>query len=185
MNEIQRLHAAKRGDDEALAELLHTYYLFVYKYLLHLTLHQQSAEDLTQDTMVRAIEKIRLYDERRSKFSSWLMTIATRLYFDHRRKNRRERAVSMAPISETDTRQLRWQTESTSGEWLSLMDLLTYLPNDIRVAVILKHYYGYEYSEIAAILEVPVGTAKSRVHNGLRSLRKEWDKGEEEGNASQ
>lgn len=187
MNETQRVHAAKRGDDEALAKLLQEHYLFVFKYLLQLTLHRQSAEDLTQDTVVRAIEKIRLYDEHRSKFSSWLLTIATRLFLDHQRKKRRESNTSTLARQdvEEETRHLRWQIESMDGEWFLLIDALARLPNDTRAAVILKHYYGYDYNEIGDILNIPTGTAKSRVHYGLRALRKEWAQSEEDTNFNQ
>lgn len=178
MNEVQRVHAAKRGDNNALAELLHAHYLFVFKYLLQLALHQPTAEDLTQETMVRAIERIRLYDETRSKFSSWLLTIATRLYRDFTRKKQRERNALTLADSGYDARRLRWQMESTNGDWPSLIDALAHLPNDTRAAVVLKHYYGYEYHEIADILNIPTGTAKSRVHYGLRALREEWTQDE-------
>ncbi|MFB5192812.1 RNA polymerase sigma factor SigY [Alicyclobacillus fastidiosus] len=181
MNETECVLAAKRGDHEALAELLQTNYLFVFKYLLQLALHQPTAEDLTQETMIRAIEKIRLYDETRSKFSSWLLTIATRLYLDHQRRKRREKGAlaSATHDAKDETRHVRWQVESLNGDWSLLIDALAHLRKDTRAAVILKHYYGYEYREIADILNIPTGTAKSRVHHGLRELRKEWAQGEE------
>lgn len=176
MNESQWITAAKRGDNEVLAQLMHEHYLFVFKYLLQVTLHRPTAEDLTQDTMIRAIEKIGLYDEKRSKFTSWLITIATRLYLDHKRRRQRENALLSA---DDITRNLRWQVESGHDDWSLLIDALARLPNHTRAAVVLKHYYGYAYEEIADILKLPAGTVKSRVHHGLAALRKEWVKNEE------
>lgn len=59
------------------------------KYLIKITLHPQLAEDIAQDTMVKCIEKISLYNGS-SKFSSWLITIATNLFIDQTRKQKRE-----------------------------------------------------------------------------------------------
>jgi len=178
MNELHNLKAAMRGDTEALAQLLQDHYLFVFKYLLQVTLHRQTAEDLTQDTMIRAIEKIKLYDDKQSKFTSWLITIATRLYLDHKRRKQREKAILS---SDEIARSLRWQLESSSENWPALIDALARLPDHTRTAVVLKHYYGYGYDEIADILSIPAGTVKSRVHHGLIELRKEWVLNEEAG----
>lgn len=180
MDDAQRIRSAKQGHVVELAALLQENYMFVFKYLLHVTLNRQTAEDLTQDTMMRAIEKIKLYDERRSKFSSWLLTIATRLFLDHRRRERRARTASESITRDMvlDTRYLRWQLEGVGEQWVTLIDALCRLPEDGRIAVLLKHYYGYEYGEIGDILNIPTGTAKSRVHNGIRVLREEWGKGE-------
>lgn len=175
MDESREIMAAKRGDGDALARLLHEHYLFVFKYMLHVTLHRQTAEDLTQDTMIRAIEKIGLYDPNKSRFTSWLITIATRLYLDYKRKRQRE-LMSADEL----TRSLRWQMESSSENWSIIVDALARLPDHTRAAVVLKHYYGYGYEEIADILKLPAGTVKSRVHHGMSGLRKEWVTHEEE-----
>lgn len=54
-----------------------------------------------------------------------------------------------------------------------MLDSLSRLPSAQRVAVLLKHYYGYSYEEIGAIMQIPSGTVKSRVSSGLSQLRKE------------
>jgi RNA polymerase sigma-70 factor (ECF subfamily) len=171
MDELQLIRAAKGGSEEALADLLQRHYLFVFKYLLKITLQQSTAEDLTQETMVRAIEQFHRYDTSKSKFSSWLMTIATRLYLDNRRRRRRENELL---LREEQSRRLRWQVETSDHEWTAMLDAFSKLPHDIRMAVVLKHFYGYSYKEIARVSSVPEGTVKSRVHNGLNALRKEW-----------
>ncbi|MHB1684144.1 MAG: RNA polymerase sigma factor SigY [Bacilli bacterium] len=172
------IEPAKRGDSEALAKLLQAHYAFLFKYLVKLTLHRQTAEDLAQDTMVRAIEKISLYDERRGKFSSWLMTIATRLYFDFKRKRQRETGWLIEATEEASVRHLKWKIEGENCEYPELIDVLARLPDLTRAVIVLKHYYGYSYEEIAVMTNFPVGTVKSRIHNGLASLRKEWIKDE-------
>jgi RNA polymerase sigma-70 factor (ECF subfamily) len=70
MKEHEQIAKAQKGDQNALAELLQAHYLFVFKYLVQLTLHRQLAEDLTQETMVRAIKHIKHYQVSKSRFSS-------------------------------------------------------------------------------------------------------------------
>ncbi|HYG60779.1 MAG TPA: sigma-70 family RNA polymerase sigma factor, partial [Symbiobacteriaceae bacterium] len=81
---------AQRGDQVALARLLQANYLSVRKYLVTVTMNRALAEDLTQETMIRAIQRIGQY-QGRSKFSTWLVSIATHLYLDYLRRQKRER----------------------------------------------------------------------------------------------
>ncbi|MDF2927385.1 MAG: polymerase sigma factor SigY [Paenibacillaceae bacterium] len=163
------IEQAKRGDLTALSALLQRHYTFVLRYLIKATLQPELAKDLAQDTMLRSMEKINLYNGR-SRFSSWLITIATRLYIDHVRRQKRETRLFNQQYA---LRKLKWETEHAGGEWPDMLEALGSLPEEIRMPIILKHYYGYSYEEIAEMLDIPAGTVKSRVHNGLRSLRKE------------
>lgn len=167
---------AQRGDSAALSELFQTNYAFLVKYLIKITMQPQLAEDLAQETMLKCMENIHLYNGQ-SKFSSWLITIATRLYIDSLRKKKRE---ILWQEQERGLRKLRWQAACAEGEWPEVLDLLAELPEHVRLPIVLKHYYGYAYEEIAGMLGIPAGTVKSRIHNGLNTLRKELD-----GNAEQ
>ncbi|MEY9865725.1 RNA polymerase sigma factor (sigma-70 family) [Peribacillus sp. B2I2] len=60
------------------------------------------------------------------------------------------------------------------------MEALGHLKADFRVPIILKHYYGFSYEEIARIVKVPEGTVKSRVHKGIKTVRKELNPVNEE-----
>ncbi len=171
LNELNTIASAKRGDPEALSELLHTHYPFLLAYLKKITLDPHLAEDLAQDTFIRCIHKIRTYDER-SKFSSWLITIGTRLYIDEWRKRKREHAWRE---QEQALQRIRWQAMQRGEEWPDLLDALGRLSVEARSAIVLKHYYGFSLEEIASMTDVPVGTVKSRIHNGIQSLRKERD----------
>lgn len=167
--EQDRIQLAKQGDVDVLADLIHEHYAFIYKYLVKVTMDPVMAEDLTQDTMIRCIEKIRLYDGS-SSFSSWLMTIGTRLYIDQMRRKKRERNWL---FKERGIRKMKWQFESKNEEWDDILESLARLTTEHRVAVLLKHYYGYTYEEIGEMLSIPSGTVKSRVAVGIRQLREE------------
>lgn len=169
MDEQKRIELAIRGDEQALAQILHDHYPFLLKYLMKVTVNKALAEDLAQETMLKCIEKIALYNGT-SKFSSWLMTIATRLYIDQMRRKKIEHQWRE---QEQAMRQIRWQIQNRQEDWTDAMEALFRLGYEARVPILLKHYYGYAYEEIAEIMKVPIGTVKSRVFNGLQQLRKE------------
>ncbi|MEO3945014.1 RNA polymerase sigma factor SigY [Gorillibacterium sp. CAU 1737] len=179
--ERQLMERAQGGDMDALAELLQEHYRFLYHYLLKITLNPDKAQDFTQDTLLRSVEKIHTFDGR-SKFSTWLITIATRLVIDADRKRKREWRFlqRQAKEQEDSSRLLRWRLESQGAEWTDVLEGLSTLKEEQRFAVVLRHYYGYSQQEIAAITGVPEGTVKSRVHLGLKSLRKELTTHDEE-----
>jgi RNA polymerase sigma-70 factor (ECF subfamily) len=168
--EQQTIELAKQGDSTALAQLLQEHYPFVVKYLLKITFDSHLAEDLAQETMVRCIHKIHLYN-RQYKFSSWLITLATRIHIDELRKRKREKKLL---DQELVLRKIKWQVSSLGEEWPDVLDALHGLSADARMAIVLKHYYGYSLEEIAEMMAIPVGTVKSRVHNGIQSMRKEF-----------
>lgn len=169
---LEKISRAQQGDAAALAMLLREHYPFLYKYLVKATMDPSLAEELAQDTMVRCMEKIGSYNGS-SKFSSWLITIASRLYIDRKRRWRREMKWKQEQAQEQGVRRIRWGFESRNMEWSDVLDAMSRLSSAHRMAVLLKHYYGYGYEEIGEMLEIPAGTVKSRVAAGLGQLRKE------------
>lgn len=164
--EAELIAKAQRGDQVALARLLQANYLSVKKYLVTVTMDRTLAEDLTQETMIRAIQRIGQYSFR-SKLSTWLISIATNLYLDHLRRYKREKRLQEEAAA--------FDLPAAPGpdtEVADLLERLHALPRDVAMPVILKHYYGYTYEEIAAMMAIPEGTVKSRIFNGIRALRK-------------
>lgn len=170
MDEFDLIAKAKKGDDRALASLLQQHYPFVKKYMIKITLDPALAEELTQETMLRGIERLQTYRDK-SKFSSWLVTIANRLYIDHFRKMRRDRRLLE---TERAMRRIEWHVRRGGEAGPEMLQALGRLPPEQRAAVVMKHYYGYTLKEIAAMTEVPEGTVKSRIHHAIAALRREW-----------
>jgi RNA polymerase sigma-70 factor, ECF subfamily len=160
-----------RKDSGAMAALLQQHYVFLHKYMLKVTMNRTLAEDLVQDTMVKAIENIGTY-EGRSKFSTWLISIATRLYLDRLRRLKREKRWQENEQAQA-LRALKFEALSAGSEWPDAAEALAELDDDVRLPILLKYYYGYTVDEIAAWMDIPSGTVKSRIHNGLKKLRKE------------
>ncbi len=174
MEETDLIERAKRGDSKAFAFLFKEHYPFLVKYLIKVTMNSDLAEDLAQDTMIKCIEKIKLYNGK-AKFSSWLISIATNQYIDTIRKNKRE---SNWKLQEQSVRKMKWDFDSRNEDWNDVMSSLGRLTDEIRIPIVLKHYYGYTYEEIGKMLNIATGTVKSRIHNGIQVIRKELNSDE-------
>lgn len=169
--EVELIRQAQQGDAAAMAMLFKQHYSFLYKYLLKVTMDPMVAEDITQDTIVRCMENMNRYDGT-SSFSSWMITIATRLFIDRARRKKREKKW-LGQETVQSARRMRWQMERRGEDWSDMLDGLSRLSEDHRIAILLKHYYGYTYEEIGTLLGIPEGTVKSRTAYGIKQLRKE------------
>ena len=170
MDERDLIKQAQKGNQQALSELLQKHYSFLKSYLLKITVNPYLAEDLTQETLIKAIEKITSYDGR-SAFSSWLITIGSRLYIDFLRKKDTEKRWTE---KQKALSKMKWAAGNMNRDWPEFLEVLLTLSEEYRIPLILKHYYGYTYVEIADILHIREGTVKSRVHHASNQLRKEW-----------
>lgn len=175
LNETTLITQAQRGDQVALARLLQHHYLSVKKYLITVTFDRSLAEDLTQETMVRAIQRIGQFGGR-SRFTTWLIAIATNLYTDYLRRQEREGQLQRRMAAALLTEQA-----DLSPPARELLAGLQELPRTVSLPVVLKHYYGYTYEEIAEWMGIPVGTVKSRVFNAIRTLRRGQEEDETQG----
>ncbi len=175
-DETRLIKKAVRGDSLALSELLRQHYAFLYQYTLKITMNKNRAEDITQETMLKAIEKIASF-QGKAKFSTWLITIASRLYVDRIRQMEREKQWLQ---EEKSLHGIRYESFRRMNDWPEALQALGELNSELRIPVLLKYYYGYAQEEIAKMLDIPAGTVKSRLHNGLKQLRKELTINEEE-----
>jgi RNA polymerase sigma-70 factor (ECF subfamily) len=138
-------------------------YVFAYRRLGD----TQAAEEVVQDTLVRAWRSADRYDAARGPVAAWLFAIARNLVIDHeRRRDSRPDTVALPaavpePGGEIDRMLETWQ----------VADALAGLSTTHREAILACHYRGLTIAEAAAMLGVPDGTVKSRLYYGLRALR--------------
>lgn len=162
---------ARKGNRHAMAQLLQENYAIVYKYCLKLTLSKEDAQDITQEAMSRAVEKIRLYDENKAAFSTWLITIAKNIWLTGvRRKRLFESYCNTLAVPE--------DYENKIDNLFNNDDLIravNRLSPKLRAPVVLKYNFDYSYEAIAKTLGVPVGTVKSRLSNAIKSIGKELE----------
>lgn len=169
MEEKLLVAKARKGDKEALELLLYNNYRIVYGYLFKLTMNKDTALDYTQEAMVKAIINICKFSGD-SKFSTWLISIASNAYKDSLRKNKRIKDIELSDLDIQASDNVE-ERVIISEEVLRLKGALMKIPGEKRQAFILKHYYNYSYEEIAKILKCPLGTVRSRLHYCIRKLK--------------
>lgn len=166
--------------DDGFTELVRTQASAVRSLLLRLSGSAREADDLTQETFLRAYTALRDYPaERRGQLHprAWLLTIAANVWRNHIRTLSRRPCVAdeveMASIEIPDGSPGPEQLACDGARRARLVVALAGLPDHHRLAVVLRHIGELSYQEMAAILECPVGTVKAQVSRGLSALRAE------------
>lgn len=165
----------------------------LYAGALRMTRNPADAEDLVQETMLRAYRSFDRF-EPGTNLKAWLFRILTNAYINVYRKRQREpQKVSQDEIEDFDLYQELKNHDpqlSATPETIVLdnlvdsdiMDAIDDLPEQFRLAVVLSDIEGFSYAEMAQIMDVPMGTVMSRLHRGRRALQKRlWDIARERG----
>lgn len=158
--------ARSTGDPDVLRELHREHAAALWSYVVHLTGDRTRAEDIVQETMLRAWRSA-IVDGDRGSARAWLFTVAHNLVVDEARSaHARHEAVT-----DTLPEQVLGDRVDSLFETLLVTDALRSLSRE-HLAVVVRAYYGrLTTDEIARELEIPSGTVKSRLHYGLRALR--------------
>jgi RNA polymerase sigma-70 factor (ECF subfamily) len=157
---------AQSGDRAALEQLLRDSYAPLRRYITRLA-GAGLADDILQETSLQIFRKLPFLREP-AVFWPWTLRIASRIAFSHLKRARRWQPLDDAP-PEHLTVINPGLGELPDEAFLTLLDLVS----PASRAVLLLHYqHGLSLEESAAILEIPIGTAKSRLHYGVTTLRK-------------
>lgn len=189
------LHSWRAGDRDALGELLESHRARIYALCLGMTGSPDLALDLTQDALVKIILGLPGFAFR-SRLSTWITRVVMNVCLSDRRRRRLRRTLSLQ--TPTGNQELGTASDSRRGPWVSnladsrelppdhivqvreesgrLRAALTRLEQRQRAILILRDGQGLDYSEIAAILEVPEGTVKSRLFRARLALRTELER---------
>jgi RNA polymerase sigma-70 factor (ECF subfamily) len=161
------------GDRDAAAGFVRRFQSRVYGLAVTILGDPQAAEDVAQETFVRAWRHASSYDARRGAVSSWLLTIARNLAVDCARLKRARPVDPDLIVSqiEREARSPRIDDATHAGERDRLRQLLLELPDQQRRAVVLATYFGRTAQEISELDDTPVGTVKTRIRDGLLKLR--------------
>lgn len=162
---------AAGGDDTALRELLAAIRPAVIERCARVLDDLSDVEEAAQDALVSVSRRIRDF-EGRSRFSTWLYAVATNAAIDTFRRRRR-RSPEMSVGDETFAEHSSGsRTSSIASGRIDLVAALGELDERVAQPVVLRDLQGLDYAEIAALLEIPVGTVKSRIHEGRRELQR-------------
>jgi len=177
------------GNRSAFEQLVHRYERELFSYLRRYLSDAEMAEDAFQQTFLQVHLKADQFEIGR-KFRPWLYTVATNQAIDAQRRNRRHKMISldrrMGNEAEDESGSLidmLEQEEAGPGETLEaaehvvgLRQVVDELPETLRQVVLLVYYQGLKYREAADILDVPVGTVKSRLHAAIGKLNQSLTK---------
>jgi RNA polymerase sigma-70 factor (ECF subfamily) len=166
----------RRRDPDALDALIAQYQHRLLRYLLHLTGNHATAEDLFQETWIRVLEKGNLYDGR-SRFVTWLLTIAHNVAIDHLRRRTPASLDEMrdtedeAPFEVQDLRPSPYEQAAAEEESARLEAALQQLPLIFREVLTLRIHEQMKLEEIAKLIHIPLATVKTRLYRGVMALR--------------
>lgn len=176
---------AQKADLNAFEELVFNYQDRVYAHCFHLSGNPDDAQDLAQDVFVQAFRSIGSF-RHESDFGTWLHRIAVNQWINLCRRNKKVLTFSIdepLPTGDSDIIRELADSEESPLERVERHELsaqvqqaLNSLPPDFRMALILREIEGYNYEEIAALLECSLGTVKSRINRGRKVLKAELAK---------
>jgi len=188
-DEALLLRYRQSGGREDFAQLVRRYERELYNYLRRYLGDAEMAQDVFQATFLQIHLKCEQFEEGR-RFRPWLYTIATNQAIDAQRRNRRHRMVSLDragagreddeigslvdllisgepnPLGELDRQERR----------MAVREGVDSLPDSLRAVVVLVYYQGMKYREAADVLDIPVGTVKSRLHTAVQKLHDVWER---------
>lgn len=153
----------------------------MYNFALRLTTDPNDAEDLVQDTIVKAYRFFSSY-EKGTNAKAWLFRILKNSYINnYRKQSKKPNHVDYDEVSTFYESVRAEQTDTSDLEDLMYREMmddemskaLARLPEDFRTVVLLCDVEGFTYEEIANMLDVPIGTIRSRLHRGRNLLKDE------------
>ena len=174
---------ARAGEEAAYRELIRRYERPLFSLLYRMVRDRELAEDLSQETFVKALNAIESYRPE-FKFSSWIFKIANNAAIDHlRRRELDTLSLEGSPHAETpeaveatalqigDRQESPLDTVEARELGGQIERAIAQLRPEYRSCILLRHVEGRAYEEIAEILNLPLGTVKTYIHRARNELR--------------
>ena len=174
----------RQGDMESFSVLVAKYQDRIYNMLLRMCGRAADAEELAQEAFLRAMERIGQFHGK-SKFYTWLVRIAANLAISHRRRGGRIKFHSLSGPDDGDSSAADALTSPTASRRQvgpveaavevetheRVMAALGELDDEFRLVIVLRDIEEMDYAQVADVMDVPVGTVKSRLHRARAMLR--------------
>ena len=179
---------AQRGDRSAFNALIRKHETRAYQYAFRLTRNPEEAADVVADAFVRIYNALHNF-KGQSAFTTWIYRILTNCYLDVKKKEKNRQTTSLESVLQTPDGEVERQIEDPGASPYedternererSIEDAVSLLPEYQRAMIVMYHAESMTYEEIAAALDLPVGTVKSRLNRARISLRELLVKNEE------
>lgn len=173
-DDAQLIEQALKGHSEAFGQLVLRYQDRLFNTVFHVVGHAEDARDIVQEAFVQAFLKLDTF-RHHSKFYTWLYRIAFNVAMTHRRRSRP--TVSIDRMKEAGNMEMP-DNEDTPAESLErkercwrIRHAIAELAEEYRAVLVLREIDGCCYETIAEVLELPVGTVRSRLHRARMQLR--------------
>lgn len=176
MEEKQLILLAQQGDIQAFEELIKRYKDNIFNLAFLKVLDKNVAEDLAQESIIRIFEKIKLFDFKGS-FSSWVYKVTYNTILKFLQKFKIEN-LSIEDTEILNTTEVQSIEEKIIHQQIfkKLLKLISQLPEELQIVLILHDIQGVKYEEISEILDINIGTVKSRLFNARKTLKQLCEK---------
>jgi len=172
--DIELMQRTRRGDREAFATLIRRHQRPLVNFFRRMGAHTDEADDLTQETFLRVFSYRKRWKPT-GKFTSFLYVLARHAWADLMRKSSRTPATSELAVHAATSP----DGAAGSDARIDVRAALVTLSEKLRSVVVLNVYQGLKYQEIAEVLDIPLGTVKSRMHLAIRQLKVLFDVGQD------
>jgi len=165
------------GDEQAYTELVHRYRDRLMSFVFRFIGEMEKAEDIVQDTLLKLYTH-RHYYRNIAKFSTWIYTIAGNLAKTELRRKKRHRVTNLSQMGTEESEYILPSVEPETGETAQghfaekqIQKAIQELPLHFRTVIILRDIQELSYEEISNIVDVPLGTVKSRINRARLQLQ--------------
>lgn len=171
-NDVELLKAIAARDEAALAQLYDRYRVILFGLLVRILNSREEAEDVLQETFLQVWRRAADFDETRGRPFTWLVTMARSRGIDRLRTlAARERTAVAAARDEAEVISDAASDAFRSEQRALITSALDHLPDEQKQTLLLAYFDGLTQSEIAARLNAPLGTVKTRMRTGMMKLR--------------
>jgi len=165
------VQSCQQGQSDDFGRLYEKYIKKIYNFIYYRTLHQETAEDLTSTTFIKALENIKRYQAQNGSFSSWLYQIARNNVIDHYRSQKKD--INIDEVLNLGYRINIEKDIDTKERLEKIAEYLGHLDQEQREVILMRVWDGLSYKEIAEITQKSQASLKMMFSRAARKLKKE------------
>ena len=169
-SEEELVRQLKLREEQAFQHLYENYSKSLFTVICQLVTQQDAAEDVLQQVFIKIWKNIHSYDVTKGRLFTWMLNIARNQAIDFTRSKEFNKVGKTVPLG--DDVYIDREGSSTKARDVGLNKVLETLPEESRKVVELSFFRGYTHQEIASILQLPLGTVKTKIRSTIQELRK-------------